>query len=102
LDADALLVSELSITKEIFERLTKLKLIVRYGVQVMNIPDVMTIEVAEYTWLYCWLLLEKFRLRIDWLGVVTGLIQALGQGGSKRSNPMEKQKPSSNLRETPG
>jgi D-3-phosphoglycerate dehydrogenase len=63
-DADVLLVDALPVTKHVFDELTKLKAVVRYGigvdnvdvkaatekgVQVVNIPDAMTIEVAEHT-----------------------------------------------------
>ena len=63
-DADAILVDALPINRETLDKLTKLRVIVRYGigidnidvkaatekgVQVVNIPDVMTIEVAEHT-----------------------------------------------------
>lgn len=63
-DADALLVDALPITRDVFDKLTKLKVVVRYGVgldnidvraatecgvQVVNIPGAMTVEVAEHT-----------------------------------------------------
>lgn len=63
-DADALLTSDLPITREVFDKLTRLKVVVKYGigidnvdvkaatergVQVVTIPDVMTVEVAEHT-----------------------------------------------------
>jgi D-3-phosphoglycerate dehydrogenase len=62
-DADVLLVDQLQITSEVFDKLTKLKAVVRYGigfdnvdvkaatakgVKVVNIPDAMTMEVAEH------------------------------------------------------
>jgi len=63
-DADALLVGDLPITKEVFDKLTKLKVVARYGVgfdnvdvrsataagvQVAITPEVMTTNVAEHT-----------------------------------------------------